>query len=197
MNPSTNQELDNRKSLERKIYITYKARINTAERLKANENFVQFLNIYYSLCLAAFSIYSINNKSYRLSLILVIASVMVTVVTVFLNTKKYSQRSKDLKSNYIALGELYQGIHGEENFDSCKFAGYSKKYANLLNSSENHSEFDYYRAVLNMKDEKIEFSRKFTFYLYRISRISVYVFFFILPLLLKYFAVAIEWIISV
>jgi len=106
--------------LGRKIYITYKARINAAERLKQTESFIQGLNVYYSLLLIALSVYSVNSPTNQLSIILTIMSVIVTVTIVYLTAKRYGERGKDLKNNYISLGRLYDFLDIEGDADYFK-----------------------------------------------------------------------------
>lgn len=183
-----------RETFKRKVYITYRCRIITAERLKRTESFIQGLNIYYSLCLTAFSIYSIYNSTARLSIILTIASVMVTVSIVFLSTKRYGERSKGLKNNYISLDKLYRDIlNAEQN----QLADLEDQYTSLLNDSENHNKFDYYAAIIDMEDEKEKISKKkrVCYYIREIICGLLALLLILIPFGLKYIANLIEWII--
>lgn len=182
--------------LQRRVYITYKARINTAERLKRTESFIQGLNIYYSLFLTALSIYTVTNSSQKLSLVLIIASVVVTVSIVFLSTKRYAERAKDLKNNYIMLDQLYRDICDANDIDELDKLG--KQYTVLLNNSENHTEYDYYNAIKNMKDESDTLSKKQTVrhYARAILKWSLISLLVAVPFLIRYVANVIEWIIQ-
>ena len=151
---------------------------------------------YYSLCLTAFSIYSVNNSTTKLSIVLTIASVLVTVSIVFLSTKRYGERSKELKNNYLELDRLYRKLSIVDTTE--KLDDFSEQYTNLLNSSENHSEYDYYLAILQMKDEKETLNKKEiqTFYLIKISRFILSVILLLIPFFLKYVADVIGWIVN-
>lgn len=182
--------------LERRVYITYKARINTAERLKRTESFIQGLNIYYSLFLTALSIYTVTNSSQKLSLVLIIASVVVTVSIVFLSTKRYAERAKDLKNNYIMLDQLYRDICNTDSTSDLDTL--NKQYTVLLNNSENHTEFDYYRAIRNIKDERDTLTKKQRVHHYSRTILTwlLMVLLVAVPFLIRYVADIIEWIIQ-
>lgn len=188
-----NKELE---TLKRKVYITSKARISVAERLKHTENFIQGLNIYYSLFLTALSIYSVNNSTSRLSLILTIASVVVTVSIIFLSTKRYAERAKDLKDNYIQLDQLYRNLCTTKEPEQLREL--DSLYTQLLNTSENHSEYDYFTAIKNIKDENDTLTKKqkISFWVQRISRYLAIAILILLPFLMRYFATVIEWIVN-
>ena len=187
----------------RKVYITYKSRINAAERLKNTEKFVQGINIYYSIFLTVLAIYSFSNNSERLSLMITIFSVIVTITIVYLASQKYGERAKSLKNNYIALSRLYACI--EQNTSEKQLDSFMDDYRNLLDSSENHSEYDYYKAMISIKeigkdgfycDSSLDILKKVFFYFQYWGSLVVKFLLIILPFLLKYLAIVLEWIIS-
>ena len=190
---------DAKSDLARQVYKTYKSRICAAERLKATDSFIRGLNIYYSLVLTTLTIYAlIDETSQHLSVILIILSVMLTVSITFLSSKRYGERAKDLKNHYILLGQLEQEIQASnDDKDLCKFR---EKYTVLLNSSENHTEYDYYSAMSNMKDKKewIDLSpsqKILDYYVYRIVYFILKVLAIVVPFLIRYLTCIIEWVI--
>lgn len=110
------------KDLARNIDITRRNRMNAADRLVEQEQFLQRINIYYSCVAAIISILCLVNMDY---LLLSIASTVVTVVLsmsiAYLNAQHYGERAKSFHSNFLALYQLL--------FDTRKaIRKYSKKY---------------------------------------------------------------------
>jgi len=97
----------NKGVFSKRVYKTYKSRINAAERLRKIEVFIQAINIYYSLFLTALAIYSVINGSNKISLMITIFSVIITTTIVYLTSQKFGKHAKSLKNNYIALQKLY------------------------------------------------------------------------------------------
>lgn len=186
-----------RANLARRMYITYKARINAAERLKKTNGFIQGLNIYYSLFLTTLSIYSVSAGSQKLSLVITIYSVVVTVTIVFLAAQNYGERAKSLKNNYVSIYSLYNKIN--ENLQEENLEKISNDYSQLIDSSENHLEYDYYKACIAMVDEKEKLStqQKSIFYIIYYGSMLLKTFLIILPFLLKYVVTVLEWLIKI
>lgn len=197
----------NKSDFSRKVYITYKSRINAAERLKNTEKFIQGINIYYSIFMTVLAIYSVINNSNRLSLMITIFSVIITITIVYLASQKYGERAKSLKNNYIALSRLYACIQCKTEEELEK---YNDEYRDLLDASENHSEYDYYKAMLTIKDKSTDeqqikgepckhnlvIAKKALFRFMYWGSILIKVMLIILPFLLKYLAMLLEWIIQ-
>jgi hypothetical protein len=191
--------MDKKSSFSRKVYITYKSRINAAERLNKTEKFIQGINIYYSIFLTALAIYAVSASSSILSLMMIICSVIVTITIVFLASQKYGERAKSLKNNYIALSRLCTQIDDSDSEE--KLIELNDVYTELLDSSENHSVYDYYKAKLSIKEEKeinpltlvqkaLYFSMGFLSILAKLTLIA-------LPFMFRYFALVLDWIINI
>lgn len=184
-------------NLARRLYITYKSRINAAERLKKTNGFIQGLNIYYSLFLTALSIYSVTSGTQKLALVITICSVIVTVTIVFLAAQNYGERSKSLKNNYVAIFKLYNIINDDVDANALQII--VDEYNKLIDSSENHAEYDYFKARISMSDEKnnLTFRQKSVFYLFYYGSILLKSLLIVLPFLLQYIVSILEWLIKV
>lgn len=136
--------------LKNRVYTTRKSRINTSERLIKKEKFIQGINIYYSCVLIAVSIFGLNNQSYMMSLLSVIASISLTMSLLYISNQRYSERAQELKNNYICLQELYFKLE-ELNNETKDLSAFEQQYIELLHSSENHSEMDYIKAQMTLK----------------------------------------------
>jgi len=186
-----------RTALSRRIYITYKSRINASERLKKTNSFIQGINIYYSLFLTALSIFSVSSGTPKLSLVITVYSVVVTVTIVFLAAQNYGERAKSLKNNYVAIFKLYNHIQPDMQEDELQKI--SDEYNKLIDSSENHTEYDFSKACMGMSDErgKLSARHKIIYYTTYYGSILLKTFLIIFPFLLKYFVDLLEWLITV
>lgn len=184
-------------ALARRIYITYKSRINAAERMKKTNNFIQGINIYYSLFLTVLSIYSVNAGTQKLSLIITIYSVVVTVTIVYLAAQNYGERAKSLKNNYVAIIKLKNSI--KDNMTDDELQKISDAYDDLIDCSENHTEYDFFKAIMAIPDERnsLLLQQKIIYYLTYYGSIVLKVFLLVLPFLLQYVGDILEWLINI
>lgn len=184
-------------ALARRIYITYKSRINAAERMKKTNSFIQGINIYYSLFLTVLSIYGVNAGTQKLSLIITVYSVVVTVTIVYLAAQNYGERAKNLKSNYVAIFKLRNSI--KDNMSDDELQKISDAYDDLIDCSENHTEYDYFKAVMAMRDEKstLVIRQKIIYYFTYYGSIVLRVFLIVLPFLLQHVVDILERLISI
>lgn len=178
----------------RRMYITYKARINASERLKKTNAFIQGLNIYYSLFLTVLSIYSISTGTQKLSLVITVYSVVVTVTIVFLAAQNYGERAKSLKNNYVAICKLYNKI--DDTISQDELHAICEEYNQLIDSSENHSEYDFFKACMGIPEEREKLSKRQKFLQNFIYYGSIFLKFFLimLPFMLRYVVVVLEWL---
>ena len=186
-----------RAALSRKMYITYKSRINASERLKKTNSFIQGINIYYSLFLTALSIFNVSSGTTKLSLVITVYSVVVTVTIVFLAAQNYGERAKSLKNNYVAISKLCNRIQSDIQEDDIQKI--SDEYNKLIDSSENHTEYDYSKACMGISNERHSLSvrHKIIYYTTYYGSILLKIFLIIFPFLLKYFVELLEWLITV
>jgi hypothetical protein len=99
-----------------------------------------------------------------------------------LNSKKYGERARELKDNYIALGTISRKIISCDNEDDINKVG--TKYDELLNNSENHSEVDYCKTLVEIK--RASSTQSFRYFLYLMVKNILAVLFFVIPLVMFY-----------
>jgi len=189
----TIQELE---SFERKIWLTRKSRIKTSERLNLLDFISQFLTCYYSLIIVCLSILNFYPKfsSEKISLTLTIASICLTVITIFVISRNFKERSINLKYNYIKLDEIiYEIKKFKTNFDNNQndIDNSINKYFKLLETSENHDQWDYLLARSESSDEKLNCWEKTKLLYYHLNNIIMLGFLilfpFVISLLIIYF----------
>lgn len=171
-------------SLKNRIWKSYKSRINTAERLKKNHEFIAFLSIYYSAVLSAVSILNFINKSQKMEIFSIVLSVMVTILFLFFEGRNYKERYIKMKENYNNLNLLFYEIDriinskkmSEENFKQI-----SEKYIKLLNSVENHLECDYIKYLIDEKGNFIESKKIIKYYFDKLCILGIKIIGFSIP----------------
>lgn len=130
--------------LDNKIWITRKCRINAAERLLKAANFVDFMNVYYSVFLILLSLVSVSpyvDNATMISYINLACSITLTISIIYATTLGYKERSAALKQNYIALQELLDRLKLTKEQDEIQKI--NKEYCDLLRLVENHKHIDY------------------------------------------------------
>lgn len=170
--------------LKNRIWKTYKSRINAAERLKRNNEFIAFLSIYYSAILAAISILNYVNESKIMDVCSIVLSVIVTILFLYFEGRNYKERYINMKNNYNELNSLYYKVESSielQNFDKDIFEELTEKYIRLLNDVENHLERDYIKYALKDSEVKINLSSVISYYLWNIIAIIIKVFVFLVP----------------
>ena len=154
------QELLN---LERTVRITYRNRIQAANRLLGTEAFLQGINIYYSCISVVLSVLSLLSSSREVSVWATIISAILAVSIVYLNAQKYGSRSQELKTNYIALHRLLYEIYEAVASNEANLSKLTTEYCDLLQTSENHTDLDYLRQKVH-QGEKLYFTEKCQYY---------------------------------
>ncbi|WP_170956334.1 SLATT domain-containing protein [Kosakonia sacchari] len=126
------------------IWWTKKARIKAEKRLLRMDAISQSLLLWYSFFLVAYSIITLVVKVASLTetAIMVALSVLVLLLTLYVNNMRFKERAMLMKQCYEQLGLIYGAIGSSSDIDSLK-----KEFHSILSISENHKEIDYYRAV--------------------------------------------------
>ncbi|AJQ29353.1 SLATT domain-containing protein [Pelosinus fermentans] len=189
-------------NISKKIWITRLCRIEASKRLDSNDSFTQALLIYYSAIITALSIWvffiektSQNNES-KASLILLISSIALTMYSTFIVSKAYKERAIKMKYNYIALDALSKDMNKlkadfQENFiEKDKLineaAELDKKYLSLLQEAENHTGYDYLKAICDDKDVTMTKFCKVKYTYFKAKEIITMLICFIGPLFVIY-----------
>ncbi len=139
------KEKEDREKLADQIWFTRTSRIKAEERLIKKEQFTQFVNIYYSLVAIICSIISYHYGDSKMSLFTIIITVSLMVSILYLNGQSYLKQARDYRTNYTYLHHLSMKVKDNQN----DLSDIQKEYCELLNSSSNHIEYDYLKALSN------------------------------------------------
>jgi hypothetical protein len=183
------------------IWWTRQARIRTERRLLSNAFHSQALLFWYSFYSVSVSIYYLNSPQTDLAnKFWIIYSVLVLVVSGFINGFSYNERANLIKENYEFLKTLYgkaKKIESGNDSDS----DIEIEYENTLRKCENHLPKDYLEAlydIYNSAQDKNEINPHPTKYqlnnakFNRCIRLASLFIFYILPLLIT-FAIKISY----
>ena len=151
--------------LDRRVNITYRTRINSANRLRENNEKNKKLNIYYSALVTAISVISIGTGSYteegsKISLIVLVSSIMLTYYMFYISEQNLQERAYKMEETFKYLDILRNKISFLKSFresnlteNDCKKV--YKEYEQILASIENHKQIDYDIHILrSMEREK-------------------------------------------
>ena len=141
--------MDERKELSDQIWFTRVSRIKAENRLIEKEHFAQFVNIYYSLFAIICSIISYHYNDTKMGLFTIIITISLMVSLLYLNGQKYLEQARDYRTNYTQLHILEMKTKDL----SQDIMDIREAYCKLLNSSSNHIEFDYLKAISNATDD--------------------------------------------
>ena len=149
-------ELEKEKEkLKANIWLTRKNRICASERLLRSANYVEFINVYYSIVVILFSLLGVSpflkNRADEISYMSIAGSVALTISIIFANSLKYRQRALDLKKNYIDLQFLLAELSTLNIDNREKFLEMEKKYVSLLDIVENHQPIDFVNVIRQNK----------------------------------------------
>jgi hypothetical protein len=143
-----------------KIWWTKKSRIKAERRLLDFDFYSQSLLLWYSVFLVGYSIFSlVNPASGNIeSAIMITLSVLVLVMTLFIGNMNFKGRAMLMKQCYEQLSVIYTKSTATTNFSELDV-----EYQRVLSISENHSEHDYCRALVDEfdnTDNKEKLSKK-------------------------------------
>ncbi len=138
-----------RKDLKDQIWFTRISRTNAERRLNEKVGFIQFVNIYYSLLSIICSILSYHFDDSKMGLFTIILTIILLLSIAYLNGQNYQEMAKDYRTNYTRLQMLEMEAAGSRK----SIEEINKDYCDLLDSSCNHIEFDYLKAISISYDE--------------------------------------------
>ncbi len=172
-----------------RIWVTRKARINTEKRLLRNSLVSEILLTYYSLSVVIFSVWNLTRPNGLINLLLVSASVVVLVLSIFLSSQKFRERALAMRNCYVRLEELHQkASQAEEERNKAELQEIEQLYRELLIGSENHSETDYLYLRYTLRNNKNTTLPDFTkidflkYWLRSVTRLIFTVLIFLLPI---------------
>lgn len=141
--------MEERKQLEDQIWFTRISRTKAEKRLIDKEAFIQAINIYYSLISIICSIISFAYGDEKMGLFTIIITIGLLVSILYLNGQRYGDSARDYRKNYTELQQLEMKLKNP----NADLEGIRERYCQLLNTTSNHIEFDYWRAVENASKE--------------------------------------------
>ena len=127
-----------------KIWITRRARIQTEKRLLSNAFHSQLLLLWYSFFGVAVAVYFLaNSPDQSQNVIWVVFSVLVLLMSGYLQGFSYKKRAAEVKLCYENLDKLYMKAENQQAVEKPLY----DEYKVILDSCENHSIGDFYEAI--------------------------------------------------
>lgn len=140
--------------LSDRMWITRKARINMEKRLLLDLRIYTYLIPWYSVVLIAVSVLPSTVNDTLKNSISVLGSIIILVASLLLSQRDYRQECRLIKEQYIKIANLINdAVTAETNNESTD--AIENEYSLLLQSTENHSEYDYKKVVIECKLRKI------------------------------------------
>lgn len=180
-------------SLQNKIWITRKSRIEASERLLRNDFHSHIIINLYATFVLIISIYDLYSTKIDLSLLAVIGSILVLITSIFISSKNFKERSNYLKTCYIKLDKLQSKINYlSEQEKKSKMLEISEEYNDILLNSENHLHVDFTKIKLSIpkqnreKSTQISAEEWISFCIYLILRISYFTILYFLPAIITF-----------
>lgn len=124
------------------IWWTKKARIHAEKRLLTIDYYFKILLVWFSFCSIAVSIYFLvypQNKD--IQIVLLIFSMIIFCLSCLIPSFQYKERANLFRQCYLALDKIGQNSGHE--------TALAEQYQGILTLCENHTEYDYYYAVIN------------------------------------------------
>jgi hypothetical protein len=128
-------------ALNDRIWFTYKARIKATERLSNNDSHSQAILVWYALISSALSVIVIRYPKLLgedTDLVSAILGVALVVISLFVTGRDFRGRAMKMRSNYIALQDLYLKASQSSSVSQADI----DRYTELLEGAENHLEID-------------------------------------------------------
>lgn len=180
-------------ALSDSIWWTRKARIRSEKRLLSNAFQSQVLLLWYSFFSVAVSVYYLKSSQSDIgSVSWIVYSVLVLVISGFINGLSFKERASLIKECYEGLNSLYQ----QANLDEANIKQIAHEYEQALNACENHTDEDYAIALCqenwSAKNPDNDLDRSptkyhiYNFYMYFIRRYLLLGFFYLLPLFIMF-----------
>ena len=179
--------------LSNKVWITRKCRVIAATRLERTNLYWQVLIYYYSLVLLAFSVWTVlpNKSNLYTSFISVISSIVIFSSSLFLNSFNFRDKAQMFKLCYIKLDKInckLDLLKDHENINSelaIEFEALHTAYLEVLSNTDNHSEYDYFRLLLDLNKDKnkLPLKDKIKYYSYMLLLFAITLMLYLMPVI--------------
>lgn len=140
-------------SLSNRMWTTRKSRINTSDRLKFNDLISQILLTYYSLFIIIVTIVDMKDDKINFEVLTLVLSILILVLSTFIFSMNYKERSLRLQSSYIKINKLCRITAIKEN-SGADTSDEERHYDDILECTENHSYCDYINVMFEVKDNE-------------------------------------------
>lgn len=173
------------------IWWTRKAKIQAEKRLLKSAFHAQVILLWYSFFSVVIAIYHLefsSSESDVSGIAWVSYSVLVLVISGFINGLSFKERASLIKECYEALNQIYHKAKKDEDSEDIK-----KEYDQIIGVCENHTDRDFYHALVetyfveNNREKLSKTPTKYIFFMsawYRIIRFFLLSFMYVLPVLL-------------
>lgn len=124
-----------------KVWFTYKARIQAYHRLEWMDSHSQFILVWYAVLGAALAVVVIRFPTLlgsNTDIFSAILSIALLGVSLSVANRNFRGRAINMRSNYLALQNLYNLIYARGKVEDEDIV----KYDELLNEVDNHSDMD-------------------------------------------------------
>lgn len=155
--------------LSDKIWWTRKSRIEASERLKRARRHSEIILLWYSFLAVASSIYLLTQQSesaFISTTSATIYSVLVLCMSVYINGANLPEKAFRMEQSYKALDDLYDRARTAESSDTISdLVQVTTEYRHEVKASPNHSEIDYFSAILKLTINKEAHNKKLTVFM--------------------------------
>lgn len=82
-----------------------------------------------------------------------ILSISILVISTFIFSRNYKERSLMIQTAYIKIGKIYRKVLEKENSNQ-DFSNLEEEYDDILGYTENHSSCDYMQVMYEVRNNK-------------------------------------------
>ncbi len=171
-------------NLSQRIWKTRKIRINTESRLNKMGIIFDLLVPLYSLNFIIITILPIQKKDNWITFVSIAGSLVILIISILASNRNYKIRAYKMRLHYIKLDDLYTKL----NMDDRKVEEVYSEYQKELLSVENHSDGDYLKTIIDLKNDngsgfpKVKISNYIKFYSIKILHAFIVIILFMLPI---------------
>ncbi|WP_088830015.1 SLATT domain-containing protein [Paenibacillus tyrfis] len=181
---------------DNRLWRTKKARIEAEARLNKYNILSIIVVNYYTFLVLALSIWSLildSNSDWAkyITIITVIVSVGLFGGTILVSSMNFKEKAEKFKKSYIAIEELEVEVKKltrsltflTEQHKILRLSEIEKSYAEILNSTDNHSPMDNLKVLIDRKNTEVKWFEKINYYFKRAASNLFIILLFTAPIL--------------
>lgn len=131
--------------LSDKIWLTKKCRMEAENRFNRYDFCSKNLITYYSAFILILSLYDFVDAKVEYTFSIVASSLIILILSLIVTSMRFKERALSYKQCYIKLNELQEEAVKAES-ENNSLDDIFRKYNDVLNLTENHSEYDYFKV---------------------------------------------------